>query len=311
MRITQIRQILEIEKSTSISQAARTLFVSQPALSSLLTEFEDEIGVRIFTRTKSGVVPTEDGVLILDAMKRIMKEVAYIDQYSARAHELTGSVSFVLGNSFDFLYTELIGRFKTLFPKAQLLFRSAYETNTLSLVEKELLDFSILAQEFRGKEIDVMGDKAAKMIPLKTVHSFAVVHPLHPLAQAHEIPLSALRSEQIILGWQYEMEALIKKAKWEKYPITGLERGVMLELVREKQGVLLDATPLSPEKYQYYYPEVVPIPIINDIDGLPQKLLEWPTYFFYRPHTSNKLKKLFMQEIKDILEEHQLLETKE
>ena len=33
MRLTQIQQILEIEKCTSISQAARNLYISQPALS--------------------------------------------------------------------------------------------------------------------------------------------------------------------------------------------------------------------------------------------------------------------------------------
>ena len=78
MRITQIKQILEIEKCNSISQAARNLYISQPGLSALLTEFEAEVGIPIFSRTKSGVVPTEDGVSILNAMKNIMKEVTYI-----------------------------------------------------------------------------------------------------------------------------------------------------------------------------------------------------------------------------------------
>ena len=57
MRLTQVRQILEIEKCTSISQAARNLFVSQPALSAVLNEFEAEVGVQLFTRTNSGIYP--------------------------------------------------------------------------------------------------------------------------------------------------------------------------------------------------------------------------------------------------------------
>ena len=52
MRLTQIQQILEIEKCTSISQAARNLYISQPALSALLHEFETEIGVQLFDKNQ-------------------------------------------------------------------------------------------------------------------------------------------------------------------------------------------------------------------------------------------------------------------
>ena len=112
MRLTQIQQILEIEKCTSISQAARNLFISQPALSAALNEVELEIGVQIFTRTKQGIRPTQDGLLILNAMKNIANEINYIETYSDQLEDLTGSVTFMLGASYEFLYCELIQRFK-------------------------------------------------------------------------------------------------------------------------------------------------------------------------------------------------------
>lgn len=307
MRINQIRQILEIEKCTSISQAARNLFVSQPALSSLLSEFEDEIGVRIFSRTKSGVVPTEDGELILAAMKNVIKEVTYIEQFAAVSQELTGTVSFILGGSYDFLYGDLISRFKTKFPKAQLLFSKTYEANSLKSVEKELLDFSILAQELPKEKIYTEEDKKEVCaVRLKNVHSVVVLNSKHPRAGEREIALSSLLTEQVMLGWQYDYDQIAKRLSFEKYPITNLERGVMLELVKQNQGILLDTTPLDIEQYKTYYPETEVAILVNDIKGFPDKLLEWPTYFFYSPHTSNKLKKLFLLEIKEVLEKYDL-----
>lgn len=312
MRITQIRQILEIEKCTSISQAARNLFVSQPALSSLLSEFEDEIGVKIFLRAKSGVTPTEDGELILESMKHIMKEVTYIEQYAAVSQELTGTVSFVLGGSYDFLYGDLISRFKSKFPKAQILFSKTYEANMLNCVEKELFDFSILAQ-LASDEQEILQSaegKDGRVMRLKDVHSVVVMNPEHPRAKEREIRLSSLLGEQLMFCWQYEVEKIVKYVSFEKYPITNLERGVMLDLIKQNQGILVDTTPLNLEHYKKYYPGAADAAVallVNDVPGFPDRLLGWSTYFFYRSNTGNKLKKSFLAEIKAVLENYELL----
>lgn len=278
MRITQIRQILEIEKCTSISQAARNLFVSQPALSSLLSEFEDEIGVKIFLRAKSGVTPTEDGELILESMKHIMKEVTYIEQYAAVSQELTGSVSFVLGGSYDFLYGDLISRFKSKFPKAQILFSKTYEANMLNCVEKELFDFSILAQ-INSEEQEVLcaaDKKDGCVLRLKDVRSVVLMSPNHARANECEIRLSSLIGEQLMFCWQYEVEKIVKYISFEKYPITNLERGVMLDLMKQNQGILVDTTPLSLEQYKKCYPGAADAAVawlINDVPELSDRLL--------------------------------------
>ena len=96
MRITQIEQILEIDRSASISKASRNLFISQPALSTMLQEFETEIGVKIFERTKSGVTPTSDGVQILNSMRTIMQEIKYIQSFSEKSEELTGDFTLAI-----------------------------------------------------------------------------------------------------------------------------------------------------------------------------------------------------------------------
>ena len=47
MTLQQIRYILAIAESRSVSLAAKRLFISQPSLSAALKEVEDECGIRI------------------------------------------------------------------------------------------------------------------------------------------------------------------------------------------------------------------------------------------------------------------------
>ena len=48
MRLEQLQYIIEIEKEKSISKAAKSLYIGQPALSASLSSLEKEIGVNIF-----------------------------------------------------------------------------------------------------------------------------------------------------------------------------------------------------------------------------------------------------------------------
>ena len=50
MRIEQLRHIIEIDNKKSISEAARTFFMSQPQFSHSVKHLEAELGYKIFRR---------------------------------------------------------------------------------------------------------------------------------------------------------------------------------------------------------------------------------------------------------------------
>lgn len=202
MRLTQIKQILEIEKCTSISQAARNLYISQPGLSASLHDFETEIGTTLFARDKSGVTPTEDGKLILEAMKTIMHEVDYIQNYAAKAETLSGNFEFTVGSSYEFLYAELIQCFKTDFPNADLILNNQFAPNIADMVSKGMLDAAIIALYSDKKYLIAKEEFAAyqnlEILPLKNCYALAVLHSAHRYAQQTELLLSQLTREQVI-----------------------------------------------------------------------------------------------------------------
>ena len=61
MTIQQCRYVLQIVKTGSFNEAAKQLFVAQSSLSVSVKALEQELNIKIFERSGSGVYLTEDG----------------------------------------------------------------------------------------------------------------------------------------------------------------------------------------------------------------------------------------------------------
>ena len=71
MTIQQLQYILEVERTDSVSQAAKNFYVSQSSVSNAVSALENELGFPIFARTWQGTVPTEDGLAVLEDARHI------------------------------------------------------------------------------------------------------------------------------------------------------------------------------------------------------------------------------------------------
>lgn len=65
MHTEQINLVLEIANSKSITDAAKSLFISQPHASYMLSSLEKELGYSIFQRSHKGVIPTKEGKMFI------------------------------------------------------------------------------------------------------------------------------------------------------------------------------------------------------------------------------------------------------
>ena len=73
MNLQHLSYMIEIENCNSISRAAQKLFVTQPYLSKILRELENQYGIAIFTRSRNGIIPTESGRLFLDMARDLLE----------------------------------------------------------------------------------------------------------------------------------------------------------------------------------------------------------------------------------------------
>lgn len=65
--------LFAIEEEQSLTRASKRLFIAQSTLSMYLNRLESELGVKLFDRTKSPVLPTPAGRIYLEELKRIQK----------------------------------------------------------------------------------------------------------------------------------------------------------------------------------------------------------------------------------------------
>ena len=79
MTIQFLRYIVSAAEIGSITEAAKQLHISQPSLSAALKEAEKEVGFEIFTRNRSGIALTKEGVEFLGYARQVIQEMNLLE----------------------------------------------------------------------------------------------------------------------------------------------------------------------------------------------------------------------------------------
>lgn len=79
MTLQQLKYVIEVARSRSISKAAQNLFISQPSLSNALKELEKEMGITIFSRTNKGIIITPEGSEFLGYARQVVEQAELLE----------------------------------------------------------------------------------------------------------------------------------------------------------------------------------------------------------------------------------------
>ncbi|MGN1383204.1 MAG: LysR family transcriptional regulator [Eubacterium sp.] len=80
MTLQQLRQIITIADVGSMNEAAKQLYVSQPNLSAVVREIEEEAGITIFLRSNRGIKVTPDGEEFLGYARQVVEQYALLEK---------------------------------------------------------------------------------------------------------------------------------------------------------------------------------------------------------------------------------------
>lgn len=93
MRLQSLKALLAIAEHGSFSSAALELGVAQSSVSHAIAELEEELGVRLLARSRTGAVPTEVGERVVAHARGIERSLAAIEQEAqVESGELVGVV---------------------------------------------------------------------------------------------------------------------------------------------------------------------------------------------------------------------------
>ncbi len=225
MNLDHVRSFLEVIKRGSLSEAARTLGISQPAVSNQIKRLERELGVELLVRGERGVVSlTAAGEVFLAFAERV---VAAYEEMLQRLNHLKEEVSgeLVIAASTtpgEFVLPQLLSDFKARYPQVEAKVTIA---DTRDVVEK------VLAREC---DIGFIGAPIEKprltLTPLIKDEIVLAIYPDHPFAGRESIGLEELRGQRLILreegsGTRRSLEQLLAK-RGKKLP----ENNVVLVL---------------------------------------------------------------------------------
>lgn len=83
MTVQQLRYLLEISRTGSVTKAAEQLYISQPNLSRAVKELEKELGVTLFRRGARGMEPTAEAAQIMRYAESIVQQMDELESMYA------------------------------------------------------------------------------------------------------------------------------------------------------------------------------------------------------------------------------------
>jgi len=155
MTLTQLKYIVAVDKHRHFATAAEKSFVTQPTLSMQIHKLEDELGVVLFDRSKSPVVPTEIGEKVLEQARIILQDARRItDIVQFQETSLSGTFRVgVIPTVAPYLVPRFLHSFLTDYPKVELIFEEALTNDVLDGLENDELDAGIIATPVKAAHI--------------------------------------------------------------------------------------------------------------------------------------------------------------
>ena len=202
MDLKQLEYIVKIEEEGSITHAAEKLFITQSALNQQLLKLEKELGVPLFTRSRSSCVPTESGLIYLESARQIL--AIKRDTYN-RIYDLAEQKKGIISVGFTpirgtILFADVYPRFHREYPEIEI------RPQELSVVKQEerladgRLDLGFVTLQ------DKLKKPSLSYINLGTEEVFLALPANHPLARdaEHTMPfiefdLGLLKDEPFVV----------------------------------------------------------------------------------------------------------------
>lgn len=172
MTFNQLEYFLQIIKDGSISKAAKSLFLSQPALSQQIKALEDELGSKLFNRIGNKLVLTEAGKILektatsaLSTLSSGKEKITYFQQ------GFSGTLSIGMARSSSIEYLPFwLNRFSETHPKIKYFL---YNDEIEVLISKMMKnDVDIIFTRNIPKDTNIL--KQVNCMPIKADKIMAV-----------------------------------------------------------------------------------------------------------------------------------------
>ena len=193
MELRVLKYFLAVAREENITKAAALLHLTQPTLSRQLMQLEEELGVKLFHRSRYHIVLTDEGMLL----RRRAQELVDLAEKTAREFrqkdQLWGEISIGSGDLEGMsLLSEMLASFQKLHPQVTYQIYSGNADHTKERIEGGTLDLGLLLEPVDISKYDFI------RMPVKEQWG-VLVHEDEPLAQKERVTPEDLAGVPLIL----------------------------------------------------------------------------------------------------------------
>lgn len=158
-----------VAKNGSISSAANALFISQPAITFQIKKLETLLGVSLFTRTKHGVILTDEGKVLFDYVKSGIESITNGENALSNLKNLDSGIIRIGASTTVCRHVVMpyLEKFHELYPKIDIQIVNNLTNNLIKDLRNGNLDMLFL-------NMPMNENKDLKIIPLTDIHDIFV-----------------------------------------------------------------------------------------------------------------------------------------
>ncbi|WP_340621424.1 DNA-binding transcriptional regulator OxyR [Xenorhabdus siamensis] len=193
MNIRDLEYLVALAECRHFRRAADSCHVSQPTLSGQIRKLEDELGVMLLERTSRKVLFTQQGMLLVEQAKTVLREVKVLQEMAAlQGESMSGPLHIGLIPTIGpYLLPLIIPELHKLFPKLEMYLHEAQTQNLLAQLDSGKLDCAILAS--------LRETEAFIELPLFEESMKLAVYEEHKWANRTEIKMGDLAGEKLLM----------------------------------------------------------------------------------------------------------------
>ena len=194
MTLQQLRYVVMVADTGTITEAANRLYISQPSLTNAIHELEKEMGINIFNRSNKGISPSIEGEVFLGYARQVLEQAKVLeDKYKG---DDGGKKSFCVSTQHYSFAVEAFVELLREYGGPEYDFRIR-ETQTYELIEDVALLRSEVGVLYLNKDNEtvlrkVIQEHDLQFTPLFTAKPHVFVSASSPLVAKPAVTLDDL-----------------------------------------------------------------------------------------------------------------------
>jgi len=156
MNIQQLQYVLAVADYKLFELAADKCFVTQSTLSTMISRFEEEMGIKIFDRKKKPVTITKEGELVIEHIKTIIHHINHFKTaVKEMKNEVSGNIKIaIIPTVSPFLLPLFIKDFANKYPALQIEVFEYTTQNIIQQIKNRTIDIGIVSTPLFDDELE-------------------------------------------------------------------------------------------------------------------------------------------------------------